>query len=517
MRNRRLLPIAFLGAALCAAACSSSGGAAGLHTDRDKPLTISLDDLAARTGGTAVGFDKPRHGRLERTENGSLRYVPDSGFQGSDTFTVTTSDAVHLYTTDIPELGRFGGTTVQGSGFGSAWTPVPGSTDEFYGLTDRGPNVDGPDKDEKLVPIPDFVPEIGKFRLTGTRAELESTIELRNRAGVAFNGLVDSAASTGETIRDLDGRPLPPTDHGLDPEGLVALPDGTFWISDEYGPFLVHVDASGKEIERLAPGSGLPKELSLRTPNQGMEGLTVTPDGRTLVGIIQSALQTPGLGSAREVPMTRIVTVDLASRAVAEYVYPLEDPKSKLAVSDITALDDHTFLVDERDGELAPKANKKLWTIDLTGATDIGPRARIPGTRYDPELGLLIGDQPLETHIGKVPTADAVTALRAAGITPVAKKSNLDLAGLLAGLNPRGEFFGHDKIEGVATTDGGATLYISDDSDFGLAGSTGKEPPFGLKAKTLPDGQQDTGEILRIDTRALPAKTKTETVNIQVG
>ncbi|NKY88917.1 esterase-like activity of phytase family protein [Nocardia veterana] len=519
MRTGHLLRTVLAGAVLCAAAaCSPGGDEPDLHTERDRPLTISLDELAARTGGgAAVAFGDPQHGRLERSTAGGLRYLPDPGYHGTDTFTVTTADAVHLFTTDIPSLGQIGGVTVQGSGFGSAWTPVPGSNDEFYGLTDRGPNVDGPGKNEKIVPLADFVPKIGKFRLGGTAAVLESTIELKNRAGVPFNGLVDSTASTGETMRDPAGRPLPPTDHGLDPEGLVALPDGTFWVSDEYGPFLVHVDATGREIERLAPGSGLPKELSLRTPNQGMEGLTLAPDGRTLVGIIQSGLQTPGLDSAREVPMTRIVTVDLRTHAVAEYVYPLADPKHKLAVSDITALDAHTFLVDERDGEPAPKANKKLWTIDLTGATDVGPNAAVPGAHYDPALGLLIGDKPLETYVGKVSTEDGVAALNRAGITPVAKKSNLDLAGLLAGLDPRGGFFGHDKIEGVATTDGGATLYIANDSDFGLAGSTGTQPPFGLKPKTLPDGRQDTGEILRIDTRALPGRTASHTVTITVG
>ncbi len=505
-----------LAAALCLAACSSDQP--GFATGKDRPLVISPDDLLARTGGSAaVAIADPAHGRIEHRPDGAVIYTPDAGFTGSDTLSVTTTDAVRLYTTDIPTLGQFGGTTVQGSGFGSALTPVPGSADEFYGLTDRGPNVDGPAKDEKLTPTPDFVPKIGKFKLTGTRAELESTLELKNRAGVAFNGGVDSSASTGETIRDLDGRPLAPTDHGLDPEGLVALPDGTFWISDEYGPFLVHFDAAGTEIERLAPGSGLPKELSLRTPNQGMEGLTVTPDGGTLVAIIQSGLRTPGLTSARVVPMTRIVTVDLKSKAVREFVYPLENPKSQLAVSDITALSATTFLVDERDGKLAPKSDKKLWTIDLAGATDVGPQAAVPGTRYDPNLGLLVGDKPLETYVGAVPTADGVAALRRAAITPVAKRSNLDLSGLVAGLAADGGFFGHDKIEGVATTDGGRTLYIADDSDFGLAGSTGDAPPFGLRPKILPNGAQDSGEILRIDTGKLPARTETAEVTVTVG
>ncbi|WP_198036873.1 esterase-like activity of phytase family protein [Nocardia sp. BMG51109] len=520
MSTSRTLRSVTLAAALCAVAvtaCSSGNTPDDLTTGKDRPLAISMDDLLARAGGSAaVAIADPEHGRLERRAGGTVTYIPDQGFTGSDTLHVTTTDAMRLYTTDIPPLGQFGGTTVQGSGFGSALTPVPGSPGEFYGLTDRGPNVDGPDKNEKLTPTPDYVPKIGRFQLTGARAVLKSAIDLKNRAGVPFNGLVDTAATTGETIRGLDGAALPPTDHGLDPEGLVALPDGTFWVSDEYGPFLVHLDAAGTEIERLAPGSGLPKELSLRTPNQGMEGLTVTPDGSKLVGIVQSGLQTPGLGSAREVPMTRIVTVDLASKAVAEFVYPLEDPKSKLAVSEITALDDTTFLVDERDGELAPKANKKLWTIDLAGATDVGPRAAVPGARYDPNLGLLIDDKPLETSVGAVPTADGTAALRRAGITPVTKRSNLDLAGVVAGLAADGGFFGHDKIEGVATADGGKTLYVANDSDFGLAGSSGDRPPFGLRPKTLPNGLQDSGEILAIDTGKLPARTQEASVTVTV-
>jgi hypothetical protein len=68
----------------------------------------------------------------------------------------------------------------------------------------------------------------------------------------------------------------------------------------------------------------------------------------------------------------------------------------------------------------------------------------------------------------------------------------------------------------VATLDGGKTLYIANDSDFGLAASTGEQPPFGLKPKTLPNGVQDTGKILMVDTTKLPAKTDTHTVALKI-
>ncbi|WP_329414383.1 esterase-like activity of phytase family protein [Nocardia vinacea] len=516
----RITAVAVLCVGVLAAGCSSSDAEVDFTVAKDQPLVISLDDLLAATGGTAaVTIADPEHGTLTRRLDGALVYQPKAGYTGTDELKVTTTDAVRLYTTDIPPLGEFGGTTVQASGYGSAWTPVPGAPGEFYGLTDRGPNVDGPGKNEKLTPTPGFVPKIGRFKLVGNRAVLQSTIDLHTANGTPFNGQVDVAASTGETIKDLAGNVLPPSDHGLDPEGLVALPDGTFWVSDEYGPFLVHFDAKGGELERFAPGSGLPKELSLRTPNQGMEGLTITPDGATLVGVVQSGLNTPGLGgSAKDVPMTRIVTVDLKTKAIKEFALPLQDPKtSKVADSEITALSATTFLVDERDGNLPPKADKKLWTIDISGATDIGPGSKVPGAQYDPERGgLQIDGKPLETLVGTVSTNDATAALKKVGVTPVAKTANLDFAALVTSLNADGKFFGHDKIEGVATLDGGKTLYIANDSDFGLAAGKGDQPPFGLKPKRLPNGQQDTGEILEVDTTELPAKLDTHTVKIKV-
>ncbi|MFI9505607.1 esterase-like activity of phytase family protein [Nocardia sp. NPDC052566] len=518
--SSRITASAVLAVGILAAACSSSSSDTDFTAPKDRPLVISLDDLLAKTGGSAaVAVADPEHGTLTRRLDGALVYTPKAGYQGEDKFAVTTTDAVRLYTTDIPALGDFGGTTVQGSGFGSAWTPVPGAKDEFYGLTDRGPNVDGPGKNEKLSPTPAFVPKIGRFKLTGTRAVLQSTIELHTANGTPFNGQVDSAASTGETIKDLAGNVLPPTDHGLDPEGLVALSDGTFWVSDEYGPFLVHFDAKGAEIERIGPGNGLPKELSLRTPNQGMEGLTVTPDGGTLVGVVQSGLRAPDLdGSAKDVPITRIVTVDLKSKAVKEFVLPLEDPKkTKVADSEITALSATTFLIDERDGNMAPKADKKLWTVDIAQATDVGPQANVPGAQYNPDRGgLQVDGKALEALVGTGSTTDTIAALKKAGITPAAKTKSLDFNGLLKGLNADGKFFGHDKIEGVATLDGGKTLYIANDSDFGLAASQGEQPPFGLKPKVLPNGLQDTGEILFVDTAKLPAKTATYTVRLTV-
>lgn len=488
--------------------------------------------LANDSGGplTVVRHTNPSHGTLQLGPDGSLHYAPAAGYAGPDSFTYTASDAVRLFPTAVAPLGTIGGVTITGGAFGSSLTTVPGTTDEFYGLTDRGPNVDGPGG-TKIEPIPSFDPAIGQFSIHDGKAVLLATIPLQAPDGTPYSGRVNTQATTGETITDLNGNVLAPDPNGYDPEGIVALADGTFWISDEYGPFITHFDATGRQIGRLSPfDATLPAELANRIPNKGMEGLTVTPDGSTLVGMMQSALQQPDLGSAdpKKVTTLRIVTFVLATGEEHEYLYLLDEPSAnKTAVSEITALSSTEFLVDERDGNVLPNSYKRLFRIDLTGATDVGPASTVTGATYNAGAGgLLVGGggagggggsgQTIEKLVAGQGSAASAATLTANGITPVAKQLQVDLAGLLTGLDPTGHFFGHDKVEGVAVTDGGTKLVISNDSDFGVDGITNSSPPFQLHPKITPAGVQDDGELLVVDLTRLPAATTTATVSIDV-
>jgi hypothetical protein len=474
------------------------------------------------TPATIVAHTNPAHGTLNLNQDGTFSYVPQAGFSGVDTFTYSTNDAVKLFNTNLPPLATIGGVKITGGAYGSSLYPVPGSSDEVYGLTDRGPNVTAPDGSTKIEPIPSFDPSIGKFKLTGTQAVLERTIPLRAANGAHYNGLVNSQASTGETIEDLNGNVQPTSPYGYDSEGLVAMPDGTFWVSDEYGPFITHFDSTGRQIGRLSPFDGsLPAELAMRVPNKGMEGLTITPDGKTLVGMMQSALQTPDLtGKPANVTTLRIVTYSLTTHATHEYIYLLTDPAiHQGAVSEITALSNTRFVVDERDGNFEPGAFKQLYQIDISNATDVGPKSTLPNASYDASKGgLLVGSkkQSIDAFVGTDDTATATAALATVGITPVTKKTDVDLGALLTKLDPSGGFFGHDKVEGVATIDGGRTLVVSNDNDFGIDGVTNSAPPYQLHAKTLPNGTQDDGQYLAIDTTKINDPDSTTTVSIFV-
>jgi Esterase-like activity of phytase/Bacterial Ig domain len=470
---------------------------------------------------TLVANTKPANGTLSLAADGGFTYTPNFEFKGTDTFTYSVSDAVQLYSTHLPQLGTFGGIALTSGAFGSALAPVPGHTGEFYGLEDRGPNGTAANGDI-VLPLPDYDPSIGEFAFVNGKANLLKVIPLRAADGTPYSGRVNSANPTGETASDLAGNVLPQDPNGYDSEGLVALPDGTFWVSDEYGPFITHFTATGRAIGRLSPLDGtLPAELAHRVPNKGMEGLTITPDGTTLVGAMQSGLQQPDLGSTKgtKVAITRIVTYNLHTGAEHEYLYPLDNPGTTgTANSELTALSDTTFLMDERDGNFAPGAYKKLYKIDISGATDVGPDAHVSGAVYDAANGgLLVNGKSLEATVGTANTATAIATLAAAGITVVSKSLYLDLGGVLDALNPTGAFFGHDKIEGVAALNGGRTIVVSNDSDFGLGGVANATPPYTLTPKILPGaGTQDDGQYLVLNLDRLPAATTTATVTITV-
>ena len=362
------------------------------------------------------------------------------------------SDPAILFTTTS-------GVKVYNGGFGSAVAADPNDPAVFYMLTDRGSNVAGQMANSIIIGKPDFTPQIGKFRLKDGKLILEQTIELKNAAGGKLNGVPNpiGMGASGETAYDLNGQVIIPSADGIDSEGLVRASDGSFWISDEYGPHIAHFDASGKTIERINPfGSGtggrkIPAVFANRRANRGMEGLAITPDGKTLVGMMQSPMYNPSKAAVASSMVLRILTFDIATGATKQYAY-LMDNITLTGVSDIVAVNATTFLTIERDGLFGgdatnPAAFKKVFKIDIGAATDISDAAN--GT-----TGKLYGGKTVEE-------LNNIAGLSTAGITPVTKTLVLDLLKDLPSVYP------HDKAEGLALLPGNI-LVISNDDDFGV-------------------------------------------------
>jgi Esterase-like activity of phytase len=358
-------------------------------------------------------------------------------------------------------LTDINGVKVYNGGFGSAVVQDFQDPAVFYLLTDRGPNIDGSVVNSKVFAVPSFAPQVGKFRLINNQLRLEQIIELKNESGGKLNGLPNPIGQgfSGETAFDLAGNTLTKSADGVDSEGMALAPDGTFWVSDEYGPHIIHFDATGKTIERINPfgtgagGRRIPAVFARRRANRGMEGLTITPDGKTLVGIMQFPLYNPSSAAISGSLVTRILTFDIATGATKQFVYLIERANLQ-AISEIAAVTNTTFIVLERDGEYGTEANKsttfkRIYKIDLAGATDISD----PTNTAD---GKLFGGKTVE----ELKTAATLTAN---GITPVTKTLVSDLMTDVSPVYP------HDKAEGLVVISP-TLIAVANDDDFGVTG-----------------------------------------------
>lgn len=399
--------------------------------------------------------------------------LADKSTEGHGTTPSVVSTEVIPFTPN-DTLANINGVIVYHGGFGSA-IDARDEDGEFYSLTDRGPNVSGTGNN-KLYPVPSFNPQIGRFRLERGMLVRREVITLKTANGDPRTGLPIGASgcgATGEIPETITGGPLPFDPNGIDSEGLRVMADGTFWVSDEYGPFLIHFAHDGVTLEQNSPCAGpnrLPAVLALRQPNKGMEGLAAIEGGNVLVGMIQDPLANPTTAAAKASRLLRIVVVDLQRHTTKQYAYLMDDPS--YGVSEIEAVSSTRFLVDERDGKFfgdpaGPSVQKKLYLIDLSGATDISDPANGPN-------GLMVNGKTLEQM--------TTTDLAANHIVPVSKTVVVDL--LKYG-------YTHDKAEGVVLLDGGRTIGVSNDDDSGV-NDDGKGH---LIQKILPSGQVDHNEL----------------------
>ena len=80
-----------------------------------------------------------------------------------------------------------------------------------------------------------------------------------------------------------------------------------------------------------------------------MEGLTITPDGKTLVGLMQSPMYNPSSAAVSGSIVLRVVSFDMATGATKQYAYLMENA-SLTGCSEVAAITNTTFLALERDG-----------------------------------------------------------------------------------------------------------------------------------------------------------------------
>lgn len=152
----------------------------------------------------------------------------------------------------------------------------------------------------------------------------------------------------------------------FDIESIQPLPDGSFLIGDEFGPFLVHVDGNGvvlRVVETRMDNEVLrtpdhPANIIPANPTQGVgfrvrrsggfEGMALTPDNRTIWAMMEQPLFAPN-SAEMEGRFLRVLEFDVGRMEWTgrQVRYRLEPGAT--AIGDFNFIDERRALVIERD------------------------------------------------------------------------------------------------------------------------------------------------------------------------
>lgn len=181
-------------------------------------------------------------------------------------------------------------------------------------------------------------------------------------------------------LRDPDGKvPFPLfrndrllTGADFDLESVRRDRNGDFWFGEEFGPFLLHTDATGKVLEAPIPLPGVQSPQNPFLPNpdawnipasRGFEPMALSVDGKTLYPMLEGALRSD------PDPRRRVINeFDLRRRAYSgrTWQYRTDADFPNAVIGDMTALDEHRFVLIERDDFQGAEAlQKKIYLIDL--------------------------------------------------------------------------------------------------------------------------------------------------------
>lgn len=405
---------------------------------------------------------------------------------------------------DVQLVETLGSVTFEGgktlsltTGFGSGAYHRPGDPAQvFYTITDRGPNIACDetlavigiddfckgDTAGKVFPLPEFAPTLYKIALTahrfddGLSYEILAKIPLKDSNGMPITGLPNPFTGTDtENAYDAAGHPIGFDVNGLDPEALVVLRDGSFWVAEEYGPSLVRVAADGRILQRIVPRSLapdlasasypvaglLPDILKHRKLNRGAESIAMTPDQKFLYFALQSPLANPTADAYKTSRNVRLLKLKLDRRGgvesvVGEYVYAMDTAQTFADVAN-------------NRGDLGAAAANRQSEVKVSemlalSEDDLVVLERISNTTKLYRVNLKTADNILGTALDEIATSPSLEQVRDTArlqAKPAAKKLVFNsLTDVADGVLP-------SKVEGVTLLDGRHLLLIND-NDFGI-------------------------------------------------
>lgn len=160
----------------------------------------------------------------------------------------------------------------------------------------------------------------------------------------------------------------------IDPESVRIDKNGYLWLGDEFGPFLLKIDSSGKVLRSEIP---LPDVTSPDNPNitnlkpnlpstGGFEGMAINPSGDLLYPMLEAKVE----GDAEKT--LRIYQFDVNAERYTDVIFHYRLDAQASNIGDFIAVNEHEFLVLERNTatKLEDKPFKKVYLIDINQIDD---------------------------------------------------------------------------------------------------------------------------------------------------
>ncbi len=397
-------------------------------------------------------------------------------------------------------------------------------------LPDRGPNNVGP-----FASTTDYANRVHEhaIKLVPGKALTitpKGGFLLKDQSGQPFTGM-----DPGSNVIQRDGvrYPSPASGEGagkisLDSEAIAYLPDGGFYVSDEYAAGIYLFDKSAKLVGAIQTVPALlPMKKGLldfgaekapttgRRNNQGLEALTISPDGKRLITVLQSAAMQDQSSNNATRNNTRVLVYDISQTRlpkapIGHYVLQLPTVREAgdgqpaditAAQSEALALSDSRLLVLARDGNGRGKGTpnvpvyKSILLVELDGATNL------VGTAYEQSAAPIAKDGVLNADIKPAAQAELVNILN-----PV----QLARFGLNLSVAPSTPTSLPEKIEALAVgsafdpaAPNDVFLLVGSDNDFATAKGhiNGQDYDAGLKG---PTGTGDNDSLVLVYRLALP-------------
>jgi hypothetical protein len=208
-----------------------------------------------------------------------------------------------------------------------------------------------------------------------------------------FMEFSDPDGLIGFPIRNEGTRDRVLTGADIDPESLQRAPDGSFWVGDEFGPWVLHFDRKGRLLEAPIDLQGL---MSPNNPHlngavptvansRGIEAMALSSSGQTLYVILEGAVAADGDPLAR-----RVYEVDPRTRDVS-LVAKYRTEVGANMVADAQSLDSEHLLLIERDaGRGVTALFRTVYEVDLDAVDAAGYLVKRPVVNLaaipDPDL-----------------------------------------------------------------------------------------------------------------------------------